>query len=84
MSIQRIAVVALVVLLAGAVAPVTATGPSDVVDECQNADEGPSGDAGPPGFVSGLVGGLVGFLGDLFAALPVPNFVKGFFGAPTC
>lgn len=72
------------VLLVGAVAPAMAAGPSDTVDNCQNAEKGPSGDAGPPGFVGGLVGGVAGFLGDLFADLPVPNFVKGLFGASTC
>lgn len=61
-----------------------AAGPSDPVDGCHDSDRDPSGDAGPTGFVSGLVGGVAGFLGDLFASLPVPNFVKGFFGAPTC
>lgn len=64
--------------------PVAAAQPGDSVDECQNADEGPSGDDGPPGFVGGIVGGAVGFLGDLFSGLPVPNFVKGWFGASTC
>lgn len=83
MKRRRITAVVLALLLVGAVAPATA-GPSDTVDNCQNAEKGPSGDAGPPGFVSGLVGGVAGFLGDLFANLPVPNFVKGLFGAPTC
>lgn len=82
MNLQRIAVVALLLLLVGAVAPAIAAG--ETVDECQNAERGPSGDDRPLGFVSGLVGSVVGFLGDLFATLLVPNFVKGFFGAPTC
>lgn len=71
----------LVVLLLGSAfaAPVAAQ-PSDTVDECQNADLGP-GDGGPPGFVGSL---MPDFLSDLFAWLPVPNFVKAFFGAPTC
>lgn len=84
MNIRRIAVATVVLLLIGAVAPAVAAGPGGAVDECQNADRGPTGDAGPPGFVSGLVGSFAGFLGDLFASLPVPNFVKGFFGAATC
>jgi hypothetical protein len=81
---RTIAILLGVLVVASAfVAPATAQ-PGDNVDECQNADEGPSGDAGPPGFVSGLLGGVAGFLGDLFSGLPVPNFVKGFFGASTC
>ncbi|RYJ14951.1 histidine kinase [Halogeometricum borinquense] len=67
-----------------AVAPAAAVGPDKDVDECQNASNGPAGDAGPPAFVSGLVNNAVGSLSDLFASLPVPNFVKGFFGASTC
>ena len=69
----------LVGLLVGAVGPVGAQ-PGDGVDECMNAEEGP-GEDGPPGFVGGLI---PDFLSDLFAVLPVPNFVKAFFGAPTC
>lgn len=72
------------VVLGGVGVGVVAAQPGDQVDECKNADEGPSGDAGPPGFVGDVVGGVVGFLGDLFGALPVPNFVKGFFGAQQC
>lgn len=66
-------------LLVGAAAPVAAQ-PGDTVDECKNAEEGPGQD-GPPGFVGSLI---PNFLSDLFAELPVPNFVKAFFGAPTC
>ena len=84
MKPRNIMVVVITLLLVSAVAPAMAAGPSDTVDNCQNAEKCPSGDAGPPGFVSGLVSGVTGFLGDLFAALPVPNFVKGLFGAPTC
>lgn len=76
---KLIPVVAVLVLLGAIAAPVAAQ-PADPVDECQNADRGP-GDGGPPGFVSGLV---PDFLSDLFASLPVPNFVKALFGAPTC
>lgn len=68
------------ILISSALAPPVAAQPSDNGDECENADEGPSGD-GPPGFVGGL---MPDFLSDLFAALPVPNVVKSFFGAPTC
>lgn len=57
----------------------TATGSADV-DECKNADNGPS-DGGPPGFVANLT---PDFLGDLLSGLPVPNFVKSAFGAETC
>lgn len=78
-STLPIAVVALL-LLAGAVAAPAAAQPTEQVDECQNADRGP-GDDGPPGFVGGLVPDV---LSDLFASLPVPNFVKALFGAPTC
>ncbi len=60
--------------------PETASGPDETVDECMNAEEGP-GANGPPSFVGDL---MPDFLGDLFAGLPVPNFVKSFFGAPTC
>lgn len=60
--------------------PGTTSGPDDTVDECMNADEGP-GSNGPPSFVGDL---MPDFLGDLFAGLPVPNFVKSLFGAPTC
>lgn len=64
--------------------PATAGQSGADVDECRNADKGPTGDAGPPGFVGGIVGGVAGFLGDLVGGLPVPGFVKGFFGASTC
>lgn len=66
----------LVVLLLGGLATPAAAQP---VDECQNADRGP--DDGPPGFVAGLV---PDFISDLIGSLPVPNFVKSFFGASTC
>lgn len=49
-------------------------------DDCMNADKGPD-ESGPPGFVAGLV---PDFLSGLIGSLPVPNFVKSFFGAPTC
>lgn len=82
---RTVAVLLAVLLLTSALAPTAvAAQPGDEIDECENADEGPSGDAGPPGFVSGLVEGVAGFLGDLFSRLPVPNFVKEFFGAATC
>lgn len=72
------ALVALVVL--SALATPVAAQPGSNVDECQNADEGP-GEDGPPGFLGSL---MPQFLSDLFASLPVPNFVKALFGAPTC
>lgn len=75
-----ITVAAIALLLSVAVAPADAAPAPGQVDECVNADEGLD-DRGPPGFVGGL---LPDFLGDLFAALPVPNFVKALFGAPTC
>lgn len=74
-----IPVVAVLVIASAFVAPVAAQ-PGDTVDECQNAEEGP-GENGPPGFVGSL---MPQFLSDLFASLPVPNFVKALFGAPTC
>ena len=69
--------VVLAVLLLGGLATPVAAQPDD---ECQNADLGP-GEDGPPGFVAGLV---PDFISDLIGSLPVPNFVKSFFGAPTC
>lgn len=69
--------IALAVLLLGSLAVPAAAQP---VDECQNADRGP-GEDGPPGFVADIV---PNFLSDLIGSLPVPNFVKTFFGAPTC
>lgn len=69
--------VVLAVLLLGSLAGPAAAQP---VDECQNADRGP-GEDGPPGFVAGLV---PDFISDLIGSLPVPNFVKTFFGAATC
>lgn len=81
---RTIAILFAVLVVASVLAAPVAAQPGGNVDECENADEGPSGDAGPPGFVSGLLDGVAGFLGDLFSSLPVPNFVKGFFGASTC
>lgn len=75
---NRIAALLVVGLLVSiAVAPGAAAAQPD---ECMNADRGP-GEDGPPGFVAGLV---PDFLSDLIGSLPVPNFVKSFFGAPTC
>lgn len=76
---RLILLTAVLVLLSAFAAPGTAQ-PAGNVDECENADQGP-GEDGPPGFVGSLI---PGFLSDLFAWLPVPNFVKAFFGAPTC
>lgn len=73
------AIVAGIVLL-GLIAGPAAAQPAGNADECVNADRGP-GENGPPGFVGGL---LPDFLGDLFSDLPVPNFVKAWFGAETC
>lgn len=53
-----------------------------VAQPAETPDGEEDGDAGPPGFVSDLVFNKVpGFLSGLFASLPVPDFVKGFFGA---
>ena len=67
-----------VFLVIGVAAAPAAAAPGEQVDSCKNADEGPSGDAGPPSFVDSVT---PDFLSDLFADLPVPGFVKGFFGA---
>lgn len=70
-----------VLLLTSLVVAPAAAAPGDQVDDCKNADEGPSGDAGPPSFVGGVVDSVTpDFLSSLFADLPVPGFVKGFFG----
>lgn len=74
------AIAATFLLLSAAVAPVAATPGDGQVDECKNAGTA-SGAQGPPGFVADLV---PDFLADLFADLPVPNFVKSAVGAPTC
>ncbi|PSP56028.1 histidine kinase [Halobacteriales archaeon QS_1_67_19] len=80
MKSKRFAVAFAALLASIAVAPAAAV-PGDDVDECRNADKGP-GDGGPPGFVGGLVDSVTpDFLSDLFVDLPVPGFVKGFFGA---
>lgn len=76
-----VSLVVLTALLSVAVTPAAAASPPP--DECANAanaDRGP-GAGGLPGFVAGIV---PDFLGDVFAGLPVPNFVKAFVGAPTC
>lgn len=79
------ALVAALLLVSVAVAPVAAHEGHDstnsTVDECTNADKGPGGAGGPPGFVADLV---PNFISDVIGALPVPNFVKSFFGASTC
>lgn len=76
-----VAAFAVLLLTSVAVAPAAAA-PGDGVDACKNADEGPSGDAGPPSFVGGVIDSVTpDFLSNLFADLPVPGFVKGFFGA---
>lgn len=66
-------------LLTAATVPAMAA-PSEPVDECKNDDNGP-GEPGPPGFVAGLV---PDFISNLVGSLPVPGFVKTFFGASTC
>jgi|AntRauTorcE11898_2_1112593.scaffolds.fasta_scaffold01463_9 hypothetical protein len=81
-----VGVLAALMLVSVAATPAVAAQATDQagteqVDECTNADKGPDGDAGPPGFVSNLV---PDFLGDLFASLPAPDFVKSAFGAETC
>ena len=67
-----------VLLLTVAVTPAAAT--PGGVDECMNAERGP-GSNGPPCFVADLV---PNFISDLIGSLPVPDFVKSFFGATTC
>jgi hypothetical protein len=84
---RRLPVVLALSLVVFAVAPAAATpgagaGPADQADDCTNGNRGPSGDAGPPGFVADAV---PTFLGDLFADLPVPGFVTSAVGAdPSC
>lgn len=75
-----IAVIAAVLLVSLAGTPVAAAQPAPQVDECENAERGPS-DGGPPGFVAEIV---PDFLADLLGSLPVPNFVKAAVGASTC
>lgn len=81
-----VSVLAAILLVTVAVAPAAAAQDGAVatqdgnVDECMNADKGP-GENGPPGFVADLV---PNFISDLIGGLPVPNFVKSFFGASTC
>lgn len=78
MSTSRIATILVVgLLLSIALVP---AGAAAQPDDCMNADQGP-GESGPPGFVAGLV---PDFISGLIGSLPVPNFVKAFFGAPTC
>jgi hypothetical protein len=80
-SKSLVAALAVLLLTSVVVAPAAAA-PGDQVDDCKNADEGPSGDAGPPSFVGDVVDSVTpDFLSGLFADLPVPGFVKGFFGA---
>ena len=67
-------------LVSIALAPGAAAAQPDSVDECMNADKGP-GENGPPGLVAGLV---PDFISNLIGSLPIPNFVKSFFGASTC
>lgn len=73
---KHIAIVSIVLLLSLLFIPGAALAQPD---ECMNAEQGP--DNGPPGFVAGLV---PDFISDLIGSLPVPNFVKAFFGATTC
>lgn len=73
---KYIAIVSIVLLVSLAVAPGAALAQPD---ECMNAEQCP--DNGPPGFVADLV---PDFLSDLIGNLPVPNLVKGFFGATPC
>lgn len=88
MNAKTLVSVCLAVLLVSvAIAPAAAVSDGDYVntqdgevDECMNADTGP-GEDGPPGFVADLVPNVIS---DLIGGLPVPNFVKSFFGASTC
>lgn len=76
-------ILAALAVLVALVAPAAAAGLGDTTpvqtnSDCGGTDAGPSGDAGPPGFVADLV---PDFLSDLIGSLPVPNFVKSLFGA---
>lgn len=64
-------------LLGALVAPAAAA--PGATDSCSNADG--ESDAGPPGFVADVT---PDFLSDLIGGLPVPDFVKGAFGAESC
>ncbi|SHG71915.1 hypothetical protein [Halobaculum gomorrense] len=80
---------ALLVVAGLALAPAAAAaqpgGTDKQIDDCENAEAGPSGDAGPPGFVGGLLDSVVpDFVSDLIGSLPVPDFLKSLFGAQTC
>lgn len=78
----KLTVVLAVLLAVGLFVPAAAATPGDApVDECQNAENGPGDDGGPPGFVADLV---PDFVSDLLSGLPIPNFVKSAFGATTC
>ncbi|WP_435062299.1 histidine kinase [Halobaculum sp. EA56] len=87
-DLARLLVAALVVAglaLAPAAAAAQPDGTDVPTDECRNADAGPDGDGGPPGFVGDLLGSVVpDFVSDLIGSLPVPDFLKSLFGAETC
>jgi hypothetical protein len=80
MSVKRLTALAMIALLMSVTIVTLAATAQPTGDEYMNADRGPS-DEGPPGFVADLV---PDFIGELIGGLPVPNFVKHFFGAPTC
>lgn len=73
--------IAAIILLTGVVAAQPGDVPGPSGGEEQTEGNQTDGGGGPPGFVSGLVDAVTpAFLGDLFSSLPVPGFVKNFFG----
>ncbi len=80
MRTKLLPVMGLAVLLITAATMPAMAAPSAQVDECKNDDTEPDG-SGPPGFVADLV---PDFISNLVGSLPVPGFVKTFFGASTC
>lgn len=67
---KSIALALVLLLLGGVVAAQPVEPPANDTEENETGD----GDRGPPSFVGDLLGGLLG-------NLPVPDFVKGMFGA---
>ena len=80
MRTKLLAVMGLTAMLLTAATMPAMAAPSAQVDYCNNDDTGP-GESSPPGFVADLV---PDFISNLVGSLPVPGFVKTFFGASTC
>lgn len=74
---KKIALALVLLLLGGVVAAQPVEPPANDTE----GNETENGDRGPPSFVGDLLGGVAGFLGGLLGSLPVPDFVKGMFGA---